>query len=161
MKGFTLLEALVTLGILCVILAMGVPAYQHHVRVSALQEAARLMETRIQERKARAVALGAAAGLCVGQESIQSFEYNPFAAGGVAVGNRLSFTQNFAAPVSLTVTTQSVLPIQNPCAQNETMIALTPDIVPSKDWQGTVALTAGASVWRMTASAGGVLQDGP
>lgn len=159
-RAFTLIECMIVIAIMAVILAVSVPFYGQYIRGRACREAAQFLESQIQERKKRAVALGAITGICVGQESIRSFEYHPFAAGVFMMGRLISLSQNFKSPITLTVATQSAVSPQNPCLPQEAVIELSPHESASKDWQGSIALQSGSALWHVNA-APGILSDAP
>ncbi len=159
-KGITLAECLVTLGILSSLLVVSFPLYKNNSEKRSAEAAASYLVHVIHERKERAVALGANAGLCFGSgNQVSGYEYHPFS-NAVIRQSGYDFNRGFGNHVSLQIATTSNPPSTNPCWPEEVVVSLSPRGDSAEDWKGRIDVRSGYAHWYVTSEAG-KLTDAP
>lgn len=160
MKGFSIIELVISVTLMLLFAALGFPAYRENLATRGAQGAARLLEAAIRERKERAVALGESAGLCLGQNNlVRLYEIHPFLGGGVTVSRVIDLGETFGVPVSASAVSAVVLPGTGACTAGESDVVLTASPDPISDWQGTITLQAGLQIWRIAVTPGGMVDS--
>jgi prepilin-type N-terminal cleavage/methylation domain-containing protein len=161
-KGFTLLELLVTLGILLIFLAMAFPLYERNVSRRAVQSAARYFESLYQNTKQRSIALGSFAGICLGGSTLQVYAFHPLVPGAVSFKPVVDLSQMFHASIKILLVSSvfSGTSGGNPCPSGTTQIQLSPYPNDSNDWQGSILFSSDQDQWQVKIQ-NGVITDGP
>lgn len=157
-RGFSLLELLIAAAILLLVSALAIPAYRSYARREAAKTAAVLLENACLERKGAAAALGASGGICLGQSSYRSYQYDPFSSGSVSFLETKDLSSILGMPVACVVNAAPSSP--NPCNSNEANLSFSPQPSGSSDWTGSISFLVQGETWRLTAS-NGVYNDGP
>jgi len=159
-RGFTLAEMLISISIIASLSAILVPSYRACTERQAAQIASTILENTCYERKQKAVALTAFSGICLGQTSFRTYEYNPFSSATVS----FTATKNLAAmlgiQISCSVTNSAASRLPNPCNPDEQNLAFSPAPNSASDWQGAIAVQAQGETWTMTGQ-NGAFTDGP
>lgn len=158
-RAFTLLELLLVVAAALLILGLGVPVYRQYARGRTVRLAAEFLQSALSERKHRAVALGSAAGLCVGNDAIRSYEVHPFLS--TVNFKVLKTLDSFSPPVSVSVAPSAPPPLPPPCSNGEASLWVTPNPDFTQDWKGTVTVTSATANWRLTFSGNGEVSGGP